>query len=142
MQRAVVYQRKSMFYVHASSRTVDGVWIFAEPCLSADKFIDDERIGAMVQTALEGSLSSVPHPTEWQKLLRPLLTEAKVKSWNTFAESATCVEIERDGDQITVVPMRNLGVAGGFEPDSTRSQTVDSMATAALGASVRGALTN
>jgi hypothetical protein len=140
MKRAVVYWRKSKFFVHASSRTTDGVWILAEPCLSADETVDDKRLGALVQIALAGSLSSVQQPTEWSKLLDPLLKQAKVKSWSAFAEVATCAEIEKDDSRTTVVPTRNLGVAGGFEPDPSRSRFVDSTATAELGASVRGAL--
>ena len=132
MKRAVVYQRKSKFFVHASSRTTDGVWILAEPCLSADETIDNERLGAMIQTALAGSLGSVPHPTEWAKLLNPLLTQARVKSWNTFAEAATCAEIEKEDGRTMVVPTRNLGVTGGFEPDPSRSFIVDSSASAEL----------
>jgi hypothetical protein len=140
MKRAVIYQRKSKFFVHASSRTTDGAWILAEPCLSADEAIDDERLATIVLTALAGSLSDVPHPTEWTKLLLPLLKQAKVKSWSAFAESATCAEIEKDDGRTTVVPTRNLGVAGGFEPDPSRSLIVGSTATAELGASVRRVL--
>jgi hypothetical protein len=140
MKRAVAYQRKSKFFVHASSRTTDGVWIFSEPCLSAEEAIDDERLGMMVQTALASSLCNVPHPTEWMKLLYPLLMQAKTKSWTTFAESATCAGVERDDGRTIIVPTRNLGVAGGFEPDPLRILVVDSTATAELGASVRSAL--
>lgn len=140
MKRAVIYRRKSKLFVHASSRTTDGVWIFAEPCLSVEETVDDERLGAIVQTALAGSLTGVPHPTEWARLLDPLLKQAKVKSWSTFAESASCAEIEKDDGRTTVVSMKNLGIAGGFEPDPSRSLIVDSTGNAELGASVRGAL--
>lgn len=137
MKRAIVYKRMSKYFVHASSRTTEGVWILTEPWLSADATVNDERLGEIIQAALAGSVSGIPHPTEWSGLLDPLLRLAGVNSWAKFAEAAASAEIETNDGTISILPTKNLGVEGGFEPLPSRIVTVDSEATRELGATVR-----
>ena len=83
---ATVYSRSSKLYLHASSRTTDGVWILTEPVVSLDGRASDEEIGSAVQAVLKQSRTGVPHPTNWTQLLTPLLNAARARSWNKFAE--------------------------------------------------------
>lgn len=142
MKRALAYRCGSRLLVHPLSRTIEGVWILGEPCLSADESIDNERLGAMVRDALAGSRSGLPHPSDWTSLLSPLLVQAKVRSWNIFFESATCTEVEEDRGRTRVVPTKKHGGDGGFEAVLTRAVVVDGAATADVGAAVRSALTD
>src|SRR5215475_1696620 len=96
MKRAAVFLRKKQFFVHAFSQTTDGVWIVWAPCLAVPQSGSDEDLGRAICAALEGSRAQVPHPTQWNGILKPLLDLAGVKSWTTFAKDATYVEVEED----------------------------------------------
>jgi hypothetical protein len=118
VKRANVYHRKGRYFVHASSRTTDGVWIVWEPSFSVHEDDGAAQLGLAIVAALDGSQSGVPHPSDWRGVLSPLLALSGVKSWATFRKSATCVEVEEEGVRVGLVPARNLG-ADGFEATST-----------------------
>lgn len=140
MKRATICRRKAQFFMHASARTTEGVWIFTEPCLKLNENCSDQEVGAAVCSALGGSRTDVAHPRSWTGLLGPLLTLAGVKSWTTFVKNAICAEIEETDGKVAVIPTKNLGVDQGFQADPSRAITVDGEALAELGASVRRAL--
>lgn len=140
MRRATAYRRKGHFFVHASSRTTDGVWILTEPCVKLSEDCSDRDLGAAARAAVAASRTGVPHPQTWSGLLDPLLRQAGVKTWSAFAKTATCAEIEEDGGKASVIPTRNLGVDEGFQPIPAKAEIVDLDAAEALGASVRRAL--
>jgi hypothetical protein len=137
MKRATVYHRKSQFFVHASCRTTAGVWIFGLPFVALEQSCNDASLGDAVCAALAGSRHGIPHPLTWTGLLTPLLDAAGVRTWNTFAKSASCVEIEEQDGHISVVPTRNLGPEEGFQPEPSRSSLVDLGANVMLGSMVR-----
>ena len=140
MKRATAYRRKGHFFVHASSRTTDGVWILTEPCVKLDETCSDEDLGEATRAAISASRAGVPHPRNFAGLLDPLLRQAGVKTWSAFAKTATCAEIEADGGKVSVIPTRNLGVDEGFQPDPDRASSADLDDTDSLGAGVRRAL--
>ena len=137
MKRATIYRRKAQFYVHASSRTMDGVWILTEPCLCLDQESSDRELGEAVQQALDSSRSGIPHPRSWKGLLDPLLKQAGVKSWNTFSKTALCVEIEEEDGQVSIVPTENLGVEDGYQADPSRAAVVANGMVEDLGSQAR-----
>ncbi len=117
MRRALAYRRKGGYVVCALAATTDGVWIVWEPMLAVS---GEAELGQAILAALAGSRQDVAHPTDWKSALRPLLAVGGVTSWATFARAATCIEVEEQDGNITLVPTRNLGVAGGFEEDQAR----------------------
>jgi hypothetical protein len=140
VKRATVYRRKSKFLVHASCRTTAGVWILTPPCIALEQDCEDLILGQAVRTALGCSREGVPHPVAWAGLLTPLLDAAGVKSWSTFARSASCAEIEETDATIAIVPTRNLGADEGFRAEPDRAMEVEVDAVAVLGERVRRVL--
>lgn len=51
------------------------------------------------------------------------MTLAGVKTVAAFNRAADCVEVEQADREVTLIPMRNLGAKGGFEPDLSRKVT-------------------
>ncbi len=116
MKKATVYQLRGKYLVHASSRTTDGVWIVWEPMLAVQANDAAGELGLAIEAALDGSRSGVPHPQDWKAVLAPLLALGGVRSWSAFCRSAACVEVEEEGGRVSLLPTRNLGAEGGFEP--------------------------
>lgn len=137
MKRATIYRRKTQFFVHASSRTTEGVWILTEPCLGLEQVCSDRELGEAVRKALDGSRSDIPHPRSWAGLLDPLLKQAGVKSWNTFSKTASCAEIEEDEGEVALMPTKKLGVEEGFQADHSKAATVATGAVEDLGSQAR-----
>jgi hypothetical protein len=104
MKFATLYHRSDGYYLYASSRTTVGVYIASPPYLRLDIDANSEDISKAVKAALEGSQAGVPHPTEWDHLIRPMYELAKVKTWHRFAEDARSVSIESDDDGLRIRP--------------------------------------
>jgi len=115
MKVATLYERRSGLYVHSSSKTTSGVWIVGAPVLNAKKD-DVGQLGNAIRQCLEASSEGVPHPKSFANISDPLLALAGVKSFNAFAKSAKCVEIEMVGETVTMIPTRNGGGDEGFVP--------------------------
>lgn len=115
MKLATAYRRGSAVLVHPSARTTDGVWILSEPCVRLPSDCSDVELGDAVLSALKGSKSPLPHPTEWKGVLEPLLDAAGVRSWKTFAKCAACVEVAALAGELEFVPTENMGADEGFE---------------------------
>jgi hypothetical protein len=137
MKMATAYKRGKQIFLHASCKTTAGVWILCRPVLVVTQ---DEHgnLGNAILAALDGSQENVPHPVIWKGLFGPLLQLAKLKSWNSFAKSAKCVEIELETARVRFVPTRNLGPRAGFEPLESKcrdsSPTHDDVEAALLSA--------
>jgi hypothetical protein len=104
MKHASVYCKKDGWYVRADSQTTIGVYIASAPYLKLAIDASPEDLGKAVQSALEGSQAGVPHPTEWDHIIRPMYELAKVKTWGRFAKDACYVSVEFDGDRFTIKP--------------------------------------
>src|SRR3989338_4755350 len=141
MKRAIVYQRWSVILVHPSSRTTEGVWILSIPCVRLPTDCSDAELGEARQSALEGSKASVPHPTQWNGVLEPLLKVADVGAWKTFAKSAVCVEVEQEADGLNLIPTINRGINEGFRVDGPKTKSIAMpVSPDHLGASLREAI--
>lgn len=141
MKRATVYRRGPALLVHPSSRTTDGVWILSEPCVRLPSDCSDVEMGNAVLSALEGSKSPVPHPSQWKRVLEPLLKAAGVEAWKTFAKSAVCVEVEAQDGQLEFIPTENLGGDEGFQADESKKTGVTLPTTSeVVGATLRKVL--
>jgi hypothetical protein len=137
---SIVYRRRDQYFIHASSKTTDGVWILSEPCLSMSADEGHGELGRRIVLALDGSRSGVPHPRDWKGLANPLLPLAGVKSWAAFSKSAACVEVAEEEGRITLTPTRNLGVHGGFEAEASRQILTTREDIERLGAMTAGLL--
>ena len=122
MKRATAYIRSNTFVIHASSRTSDGVWILTEPCIRLPTNCSDEQLGNAVLSALGGPEDGVTPPSQWRGLLDPLLNAAGVKSWKTFAKSASCVEIEQNANSLVLIPTINLGPDEGYQASEQKTE--------------------
>lgn len=115
MKGATVYERGGVLFLSPSSLTTAGVWIGTEPLLSLQPGSSPSALGEAIITVLNASRDVVPHPTDWGGLIKPLLELAGVKSWATFIKKARCVSLRLDGDQLRLIPHRNLGGKEGYE---------------------------
>ena len=140
MKCATVYQFKRELILHAMSKTADGVWILAEPCERFPSDVADDALGQALQAALKRSREGIPHPTDFRAVTEPLLRVAGVKSWNTFAKSALCVEVEEpQPDVVELIPTENKGAEDGFIPRGDKTR-VCGVGNAELGKAIRAAL--
>lgn len=114
MKRATAYLRTDAIYLHSSSETTDGVWILSSPCVKLNAACPDRELGEHVLRALAESRTGIPHPKQWGGLVQPLLQLANVKSWGAFARRASCVQVEEEALQISVIRTDNLGPQYGF----------------------------
>jgi len=137
MRRAAVYLRKKQFLIHSYSRTTDGVWMFAMPCMVLNEHCGDADLGIAIRKSLESSHVGVPHPKNWAGVLAPLLAAAEVKSWGTFSKSAHCIEVEEVGDRVSLTPTTNLGVDEGFQPRPSEASDLAGDAPMELGSEAR-----
>jgi hypothetical protein len=104
MNNASIYSKKDGWYVHADSRTTVGVYIGATPYLKVAFNASSEDLGKAITSALEGSQVGVPHPTEWEHIVRPVYELAKVKTWHRFARDARRLSARLDDNGLTVEP--------------------------------------
>lgn len=114
-QSAVVYLVNAKIIVAPVVRTTAGVGLEIDPTLSLA--LPEELIPKVLR-ALEKSTIVVAHPTqsEWKGFFKPFQNIAQVRSHRAFMANAKQISIELVGDQIRIIPQRNLGGAEGFEP--------------------------
>jgi len=72
---------------------------------------------------------------------KPLLDLAGAKTWSAFAKGAACLDVEEEGERISLVPTKNLEPKEGFVDDLSRQIVLEGSARETLGASVRRLLT-
>lgn len=143
-RRAEVYHRQTSYFIHASSRTVDGIWVLTEPCVKLSDACSDEELGDAALAALDASRNEVPSPPpgDSRSVLGPLLRSAGVKSWSTFAKGTSSVDLRDEGGRISIVPQENREPRDGFRPDDAHVIVIDRQHGAALGARIREAFTH
>jgi hypothetical protein len=132
MGQAAVFFRRDNVVVHSQHQTIAGVWIAGEPafCIRRDD-LTTNLVGA-VRDAVGNSLEAVPHPTDWKRLLAPILKVARLRSWSAFARGTRLCSAEESHGVITIVPTRNGGVVGddrGFQELDGRGIRVPAGAT-------------
>ena len=68
MKMIVIYERKGIFYIRASSQTTVGVWVDDGDCYTTSIDSEYEDIGKYVYIALKNSRANIPHPTAWKEI--------------------------------------------------------------------------
>jgi len=104
MKDAGALLRRDAWYWSPYNKTTAGAWIGAEPIVKLPRDAPAAVLGTTVIELLAASTGPVPHPTDWKKLLEPLLAAAGVKSWRTLAAGAKSVSVESDDAFYTVCP--------------------------------------
>lgn len=112
---ASVYFFQGRALVHALGRTVKGAWIPSGPIevLSVEPM---GRVETSLLAALAASRQGMPQPEDWASVMAPLLEASGAAKWPDFLKTAICLGVEQRGEVLSVVPTRNLGEEGGFEP--------------------------
>jgi len=139
MKLAHVYLRGGTYLIAANAQTVDGVWIAQAPYVLLDESsASDSEIGEAVARALGASRTGIPHPRQedWKAVAAPLLEAAGVKSHAELMRGSRSVTVESEGETADVVPSRNLGARGGFEPVPDAARRASLADREALGALV------
>jgi hypothetical protein len=104
MKNSEALLRPDAWYCSPYNKTTAGAWIGVEPIVKIPPDAPAAVLGATLIELLAASTGPVPHPTDWKKLLEPLLTAAGVKSWRALAAGAKSVSVESDGAFYTVCP--------------------------------------
>ncbi len=126
---ASLYVRGTLSFVTSESRTEAGFWIEHDPYFVCED-VDSQVLAAQVIEALDASKTGVPTPPR-DSLGSRLPELAGVKSFGAFMRGTVSVDVSRDVDGITVIPMRNAGARGGFEFLNDLSCLIDSPASLA-----------
>jgi hypothetical protein len=142
MKRADVYLRKASYFINALSRTTKGVWIAAPPYIALSEACTDRDLGEAILMVLQCSGSEVQHPEQhsWPTIVAPILKNAGVKTWESFARNAQSISVDEEEGNLTIVPYENRGSAKGFVEEHTRNVNVKADSPDAVGKCVRGAL--
>lgn len=115
---AHVTLRSGKLIVTTSSRTPGGVWVMNDDFAILESDVDDEKVGATIAGALDGSRTDVPDPAprDTPPSMRALLKALGVKNFKAYLEGATAVEVLGDGERpgLRVIPMENAGPRTGF----------------------------
>ena len=110
---STVYRRADAYYVIGRAITTDGVWLFdGEPAIQISLDGSAIALGSAIESAISGDLPIVRHPArdEWAEDIKrryaPLLRQARVQSRKAFEAGAAMASIDRDGDEVVVIPMK------------------------------------
>ena len=123
MQKASAYEWRGRIFLHAFSKTSGGgPWVLGPPVLAADPR-DPAELGRAILSALAGSKEGVPHPSNWDELLAPLMKLTGAKSSSAFENSARCVGIMYQDGHVTFTPKRNFGARNGYQPLKEKDRT-------------------
>jgi hypothetical protein len=114
---AAAYLRTGKIYLHPDSRTIKGFWIASEPILVTGE--DDKSLGEQVLQILAKSTENVPDPESFAasdswNVIKALAKAAGVRSYEAFADSAKCVGIALDGEEVIFTPTLNGGYRRRF----------------------------
>jgi hypothetical protein len=140
MKHATIYCKTDGWYLHPDSKTTVGVYIGTPPHLRLDIGVSSEDLGKAIHSALAGSRCGVPHPTDWDKVVRPTLDLARVKTWRGFAKDARCVSILLDDKSLMIETWskdQHMNFVAG--PDASRCLPHDASA-AEIGDAVKRAV--
>ncbi len=135
---ASVYFFQGRALVHALGRTVQGAWIPAGPIqtLPAEPLGD---VATALLAALATSRQGLPQPGDWAAVMEPLLEASGAPKWPDFLKGAACLGVEQRDAVLSVVPTRNLGEEGGFEPLLTEAIRPDRPEAASLAGALQAA---
>jgi hypothetical protein len=115
-QSAVAYFTNGRIILAPVSRTLSADTIATDP-----KWFGKSAKKAVVAQAIADALSASrtgltdPTPEQWKRQFIPFQDAAAVKNFKTFMREARRVDIDRNGDTVTLTPFDNLGANSGFE---------------------------
>jgi hypothetical protein len=121
-QLASAYEWRGRIFLHAYSKTTQGLSVLSQPVLEADPGNLPE-LGRAILSALAGSKEGVPHPSIRDDIPAPLIKVAGAKSRSAFYGSARSVFIKRQSDRVIFTPDRNLGTRKGYAPLKEKVRT-------------------
>ena len=107
MRSVSVYKRRDGLYIDTLCRATTGAWVGIGPLRKLSVGCSIEDLGKAVIEGLEQSKHGVPHPTDWDALLEPLLEAAKVKTYSAFCKGTRYCEVDFDGIRYTFLPTSN-----------------------------------
>lgn len=114
MRTAEIYAKRGRLYVGSCARTTTGLWIGHGPVAVVEASAPPVEIAAIVENAVQNSVSGVPHPASPKDVSAPLLTAAGARTFGAFARGAKLVRISADESGVVVIPTRNGGSTEGF----------------------------
>ncbi len=125
MPSAVAYFTNARLIVAPVSATVSGA-ILAHSPRWFGKSVKKPILGAAIADALAAAATPLPDPTPEQakRSFIPFQDAAEVKNFKTFMREARCVDLESDGNDVTLTPLTNLGPNNGFEANDGDAVTV------------------
>src|SRR5262245_45075988 len=110
-----IYERLSVMYAVAMSRTAAGFLVAdGEPAI-VDSDSTAEEIGRAARTAARRCRTDLPNPTDFRAVTEPLRIAAGVSRYRDFEKSAKNIDVEILPDRILIVPSRNLNRTKGRE---------------------------
>jgi hypothetical protein len=109
-----VFHRKHVLLMHATSKTVDGLWIATPPGLALTEDAGDDLLGICAKALLTESREGLPRPGDWKDVVVPVYELAGVKGWRAFSRGTKLVSIEEtdDGFQVTMWANDGRGFSG------------------------------
>jgi hypothetical protein len=110
---AEVYEREGEWYFQPSSKTVNGYWITTPPVIQLHQHDSHQRKGEAALEVLRASTEGVPTPTDPNWIPVPLFSKAGVWDWSAFMQTAKCVGIELEQEQLTITPHEQIPESGG-----------------------------
>ncbi len=127
MPSAVAYFTNARLIVAPVSPTASGATLAHSPRWFG-KSVKKPILGAAIAEALATSATALPDPTPEaaKRSFIPFQDAAEVKNFKTFMRDARRVDIERDGDSVTLTPLDNLGPNNGFEANDAEAATLPS----------------
>jgi hypothetical protein len=110
-----LHHRKDEYIVTSHSLTLDGFWTFNGWVRTMTDQATDTELGSLLLEALGRSEVDVPTPTQTteKERLAPILQAAGVRRYSDYLLGTKGVVISTD-DDVSVTPMENKGMRGGF----------------------------
>jgi len=107
-QLAQIYERNDDWYFQASSRATTGLWIATPPLVVLNRHAPHLKKGLAALEVLNSSREDVSLPEDTSAVIAPLLSKAGVDLWPTFMKKARYVELERENNQLILIPNREI----------------------------------
>jgi hypothetical protein len=134
---ASVDLRGGRVFVNAMSRRPNGVWRVGPSIATLETLPPATELGEGGQSALVASGEIDPSDTD---PFESVLEAAQVRSWSQYVKGLRSVQVDGDGDGITITRMRNLGVRHGLVPETDSTLRLADPSREELGKAVLAAL--
>lgn len=108
-ETASIYKRENRIIVCANAEVSDGYIIDHEPFVLLEEPVPARDLGRAVGEALDRFRTGVAAPSSTDEFLSYFAALAGVDSYQTFMRGARHLTVEREGDMLSFVPMKNDG---------------------------------